>query len=118
TEKGSELQRAKDATQRVRTQNNLKNLGLALLNYHEHNKSLPPHASYVSGKPALSWRVLILPELGQDALYHEFHLDEPWDSAHNRQLIKRMPDVFKSPKATQDGKTNYLAVVGKECVFN
>ena len=60
----------------------------------------------------------ILPFLDERKLYQEFHLNEPWDSEHNRKLIARMPDVFKNPKLDKPGMTNYLAVVGKECVFN
>jgi thiol-disulfide isomerase/thioredoxin len=54
-------------------------------------------------------------------LYKEFHLDEPWDSAHNRKLIPRMPAVFRNPTSASSkgsGFTNYLAVVGPDCVFD
>jgi hypothetical protein len=40
-----------------------------------------PNAGIVStrekdGKPLLSWRVAILPYIGHDELYRQFHLDE------------------------------------------
>ena len=41
--------------------------------------------------------MLILPYLEQEALYKEFHLDEPWDSPHNRTLIARMPAGLPLP---------------------
>jgi hypothetical protein len=41
--------------------------------------------------------VLILPYIEQDALYHEFHLDEPWDSEHNLRLLDRMPATYAPP---------------------
>ena len=41
--------------------------------------------------------MLILPYLGEEKLYKEFHLDEPWDSDHNKMLIPRMPKVFVVP---------------------
>ena len=44
-----------------------------------------------TGKPGLSWRVAILPYLEQDTLYKQFKLDEPWDSPHNKKLIRQMP---------------------------
>ena len=57
----------------------------------------------------MSWRVLILPFLDQQALYDQFHLDEPWDSPHNRTLIAKMPAVFRCPAENEalaaDGKT-------------
>ena len=64
-----------------------------------------------SGQPLLSWRVHLLPALGFQELYDRFHLDEPWDSPHNKKLIEAMPDVFRSPgNPTPKGKTPYLAV--------
>jgi beta-lactamase regulating signal transducer with metallopeptidase domain len=107
-----------DASAEQASKNNLKSLGLALQNYHDTKGAFPAHAQYdLSGKPLLSWRVLILPFLNDAALYDQFHRNEPWDSEHNRKLIERMPNVFKNPKLTQPGKTNYLADVGKECAF-
>jgi hypothetical protein len=40
---------------------------------------------------------LILPYLEESDLYEEFHLDEPWDSPHNKPLLSRMPPVYASP---------------------
>jgi BlaR1 peptidase M56/Protein of unknown function (DUF1559) len=103
----------------AQTQNNLKHIALALLNYEATYHHLPPHAHYADGNPMLSWRVLILPFLDHEhaKLYEEFRLDEPWDSEHNRKLIERMPKVFENPSASQPSKTNYLAVVGPEAIF-
>ena len=47
----------------------------------------------------LSWRVHLLPELGQGKLYDEFHLDEPWDSDHNKTLIAKMPPIYGAAPA-------------------
>jgi hypothetical protein len=49
------------------------------------------------GTPLLSWRVLVLPYLEQKELYHQFHLDEAWDSPHNRMLLERMPEIYAPP---------------------
>ncbi len=102
--------------------NNLKQIGLAMHNYHAQYKSFPPaYTVDKAGKPLLSWRVLILPYLEQDALYKEFHLDEPWDSAHNRTLIERMPSTYHCPSGSSKradlGKTTYLTPRGKATIF-
>jgi len=102
--------------------NNLKQIGLAMHNYHDWHKSFPPASSVdKSGKPLLSWRVLILPYLDQEALYKEFHLDEPWDGEHNRALIDRMPPTYRCPggssKRADLGKTTYLTPRGKATIF-
>ena len=99
--------------------NNLKQIGLAMHNYHDVHRTFPPaYQADASGRPLLSWRVLILPYLEQDALYREFHLDEPWDSDHNKKLIERIPAVYQSPgSAAGPGKTNYLTVRGPNTIF-
>ncbi len=44
---------------------------------------------------SLSWRVSLLPYLGEQKLYDQFKLDEPWDSATNFALLKNMPEVYQ-----------------------
>jgi len=107
------VEKAQISAKRAKSVNNLKQLGLAMHGYYDTKKSCPPAASYDSnGKPLLSWRVLFLQYLDSD-LYKEFHLDEPWDSEHNRKLIDRMPDVFRSPLSNvkDTGRTTYLLPV-------
>jgi len=88
------------AAVRSQATNNLKQIGLAMHNYHDVHASLPPAASHDDDdKPLLSWRVHVLPYVEQNELYKEFHLDEPWDSEHNKKLIPRMPVVYRTPNA-------------------
>ena len=101
--------------------NNMKQMIIALMNYHDTRGSYPAHAIYSADgkKPLLSWRVAILPFIEEQELYNQFHLDEPWDSEHNKALIEKMPAVFDNPNLKlSKGKTNYLAVVGKPCIFD
>jgi hypothetical protein len=107
------------AARRQQSMNNLKQMALALHNYHDTHGNFPAHASYdKQGNPLLSWRVHILPFIEQNALYQEFHLDEPWDSAHNKKLIARLPPVYRDPLAKAGpGKTTYVAPVGKDTIF-
>jgi prepilin-type processing-associated H-X9-DG protein len=100
--------------------NNLKQIGLAMHNYLDTHKTFPPAATYgAQGQPLLSWRVYMLPFVEQDALFRQFHLDEPWDSDHNKKLIAQMPAVYRSPaqKNAAEGKTTYLAPVGQKTIF-
>jgi hypothetical protein len=111
----------RQAAKRGQSTNNLKQTALAMHNYHDANKCFPPHAIYSpEGKPLLSWRVLILPFVEQNKLYEQFHLDEPWDSPHNRALIEKMPPVYRSPasKLREKGRTNYVVAVGPQTVFH
>src|SRR6185295_10166602 len=97
-----------------------KQIMLAMHNYHDIHKRFPAQAIYdKSGKlPLLSWRVLILPFVEENGLYKEFHLDEPWDSEHNKKLIEKMPAIFNSPGADlPPGKTCYVVPRGKNTLF-
>lgn len=114
------LNDARAAARRSQRVNNLKQLGLAFHNFHETQKHFPASAAICDkdGKPLLSWRVAILPFIEQQALFNQFHLDEPWDSEHNRKLITTMPSLYVDP-AQRDpgGKTTFLVPVHKETVF-
>ena len=88
--------RARPTAQRAQSMNNMKQILLAILDYEKAHGTLPP--AYIAdkdGKPLLSWRVLILPYLDCKDLYDQFHLDEPWDSDHNKQLIEKMPGFYR-----------------------
>lgn len=93
---------------------NLKELGLAIHNYHDTNTCFVPRTiNDEEGKPLLSWRVALLPYLGEQELYSKFNLDEPWDSAHNKPLLDAMPDFFRNPKAElKNGYTTVVAPFG------
>ena len=114
------VQAAREAARRTSSTNNLKQIGLALHNYAEVNNTFPPAYSVdKNGKPLLSWRVLILPYMEGGHIYKQFHLDEPWDSDHNKTLINQMPVGFLSPNSTHigQGKTNYLTPRNPKSIF-
>jgi hypothetical protein len=104
-----------------RLSQNMKNILLAMFNYLDSKGRMPATASFgKDGKPLLSWRVHILPFLGQSDLYKEFHLDEPWDSPHNKKLLARMPEVYRSfnVRLNRDGKTVFVLPVGTQTAFS
>lgn len=80
---------------------------------------LAPASYDEDGKPLLSWRVHLLPYLDRMDLYGRFHLDEPWDSPHNRTLIAEMPAVYWSHGLSDQraGKTCFLAIVDDNSMF-
>jgi prepilin-type processing-associated H-X9-DG protein len=63
--------------------------------------------------------VAILPYVEQQELYNKFKLDEPWDSPHNKPLIKEMPRVYLCPdrKDAEPGTTTYRVFVGEGALF-
>ncbi len=69
--------------------NHLRQIALALHDYHQVYGCLPPaHVDGPGGKPMHSWRVLILPFLHYDELYRQYDFAEPWDGPKNSLLAK------------------------------
>jgi prepilin-type processing-associated H-X9-DG protein len=111
---------SREAARRAQCVNNFKQIGLAYHNYHSAMNTFPaPASTDKDGKPLLSWRVAILPYLEQQELYNKFKLDEPWDSPHNKALIKEMPPVYRCPsrKNPEEGTTTYRVFVGDLAMF-
>jgi hypothetical protein len=114
------VQKTREAASRAQSMNNLKQIALAMHNYHDTYRGFPAPANYDDdSKPLLSWRVHILPFIEQQPLYAKFKLDEPWDSKHNKELIKDMPLIYKVPGGLKvdDGKTCYLLPTGDSTAF-
>jgi prepilin-type processing-associated H-X9-DG protein len=114
------IQAAREAARRAQCSNNMKQISLALMNYHDTYKTFPP--AYIpdeTGKPMHSWRVLILPFLEQQALYNQYNFNEPWDSSANQLITSTSLSVFQCPSATTGStETNYMVVTGPGTVFD
>jgi hypothetical protein len=114
---------AHESADQVNKANKFKQIVLAMFVYMDQQKAFPPAAVRdKDGKPLLSWRVALLPFLDAEDLYKQFHLDEPWDSPHNRTLISKMPDIYADPDSNlnqlaSEGKTTFQVPTGPETVF-
>lgn len=89
----------------------------------DNDGKLPPaYLCDASGKPAHSWRVLLLKYLDKP-LYESYRFEEPWDGPNNRGLLHKKPDVycclnlFLKKGKLKDPFTNYVAVVGENSAF-
>jgi hypothetical protein len=89
------------AVQKKQAENNLKQILLAMHNYHDVNGTWPADTDN------LSWRVQILPYLEQDKLYKKFDHSAAWDSDANKKLIEELPKVFAPVRTmnVQKGET-------------
>ena len=124
--KAEEEEPARETELIVRSATNLKRIARAIHAYLEANDNNFPAAAIVGpdGTPLLSWRVAILPYLGESekALYGQFKLSEPWDSPNNKALLAKMPKVY-APVVAKDGEkdknvTHYLGFVGGGALFD
>ena len=89
------------------TSNRLREIGLACHNYDAAEGELPANSYAANGTPLLSWRFHLLPHIGEDDLYRQFKLDEPWDSPDNIRLLDRMPDMYRHPDERGNRRTTH-----------
>lgn len=111
---------------------NRERIALAILQFEAKHGKLPSSASVDSGgEPLLSWRVHLLPFLGEEELYKKFKLNEPWDSPHNKRLLPKIPAIYQTSAVPQkskkvkkevvsfpDSRTTYVLPTGPGCAFN
>lgn len=116
------FQAAKEAARRAQCANNLKQIALALLSYQEEHGTFPPaRVLGPDGTPWHSWRVLLLPYIGEQALYAAYNFNEPWNGPANRRLAASVPWIYVCPLSdtwrTRSGATSYFAVVGSKTAW-
>jgi prepilin-type processing-associated H-X9-DG protein len=65
-----------------------------------------------------SWRVLLLPYLGEQGLYDQYDMNQPWDSPHNMALANLMPGIYCCPSdgTANAGITSYAMLVGPNSI--
>jgi hypothetical protein len=117
-------QSAREAARRSQCTNNLKQIGLALHNYHDVYGQFPPAAIGPHNVPRdrqFSWIVAVLPFLEQQGVYDALRLDLPWDHPHNAAVLQVSSNTLFCPSdpvhaATQEGlpKTSYVAITGAD----
>jgi prepilin-type processing-associated H-X9-DG protein len=120
---GAGIGMARCSARRATCVNNLKQIGLALHNYHDFYHSFPPaYIPDADGKPMHSWRVLILPFMEYKTMYDSYDFNEPWDGPHNKHLSEMTLGEFCCPKdaeraSRKRGETSYVVVVGDETAW-
>lgn len=126
-----QLRRARQAAQEAQALNNLKQIGLAAHIFESRFRKFPNAVFYgkssygdlnKSGDGATdvprSWRVEILPLIGEEKLYQEYRLDQPWDSEANLAVLKKMPAMYRSPsQPAESTNAAYFGIVGPGTIF-
>ncbi|HVX10446.1 MAG TPA: M56 family metallopeptidase [Pirellulales bacterium] len=91
----------------------------ALNSYYDAHGHYPPAAAVgADGKTLHSWRVELLPYLGEQSLFDSYRLDEPWDSEHNKPLVERIPSAYGTSQWSAKGHTDYFVVTGNGTLFD
>ncbi|MFO7908010.1 MAG: DUF1559 domain-containing protein [Pirellulaceae bacterium] len=94
----------RQANQRMECGSNLRQIGIALGNYHDVHGSFPPAIIYADDGTALhSWRLLLAPFVICNPVY-DAYMDarhEPWNSPRHKFLIDETPDEWGQPTGTR-----------------
>ncbi len=123
------VQQAREAARRTQCKNNLKQIGLALHNYHDAFRMLPPSICLtLNGQPYGQWgaQIRLLPYLEQAALTSQINYSLPYDKQPN--LIKVRVPTYLCPSEVNDRGSvgdgldqyplNYVANQGTWLVFD
>lgn len=128
------VQQAREAARRTACKNNMRQIGLAMHNYHESFSAFPPGYIGVTqrrqdpeGESGFGWATMILPQLEQAPLYDILDFSQAMDVAPNRPELKRFLPVFNCPSDPKPdefdvedrngmrvamGTSNYMGVFG------
>lgn len=98
------VQQAREAARRSQCKNNLKQIGLALHNYHDTMNAMPPGwigvtlgAADHTGNNGFSWGTFILPYVDQAPLYGKINFSYGMTDSPNVDLLKQHLAVFQCP---------------------
>ncbi len=109
---------ARDAARKISCSNNIRQLGLAIMEYEQTFKMYPPaYTVDANGNRLHSWRTIVLPFIDQGSLYNQIDFSKPWDDPVNQRFHDMMPEVYRCPSSQSTNTTPYQALVGPECIF-
>ena len=108
---------AREAARRAQCKNNLKQIAMAVHNYHDVHKCFPAAIlTDEDGVPRRSWRIAIVPFLPSSGIfYDQYDFNQPWDSPTNQSLTGFGSFYYVCPSEDMPipGDTNYVMIVGE-----
>jgi prepilin-type N-terminal cleavage/methylation domain-containing protein/prepilin-type processing-associated H-X9-DG protein len=103
------VQAAREAGRRMQCSNNMKQFGLALLNYESQHRVLPiglVASPYIStrGWPGHTAQMLLLPYLEQGVMQDCYDFSQESTSDHNRQVVSAVVSTYVCPSDGNSGQ--------------
>lgn len=105
------VQKVREAAARMQCGNNLKQISLAIHNYHDTHTNLPPTRTFWDG--GVSWAVLILPQIEQDNFYRLWNIQRGY-LEHSPSVRQHTVKIFfcpsrRQPEITRQGSASGAA---------
>jgi prepilin-type N-terminal cleavage/methylation domain-containing protein/prepilin-type processing-associated H-X9-DG protein len=93
------VQKVRESASRLRCKNNLKQIGLALHNFHDRNGHFPPGYAAIQTNadgtgPGWGWAAFLLPDLEQDNVYKLIDFTQPLTAAGNHDTVRQVNVPF------------------------
>lgn len=107
------VQQARVAAQRTQSKNNLKQIGLAMHNYHDVYKGFANSIYTPDEQPYNSWMTALLPYVDQSPLYDQMDTNQPWTSAGNQAVCEYEVPAYLNPAlVTRDPTATHVNGLG------
>ena len=119
------VQAAREAARKAQCKNNLKQIGLALMNYYDALGSFPSGGGHESncilhgcdckqdgyGTP-WTWSALVLPYLEEQAAHERIDFDYYYKHNNNRAGVRQLFSVYECPTGDPNGLYTFLYSIG------
>lgn len=123
------IQSAREAARRMSCQSNMRQLGLALMNYESTFRTFP--SAYVSdarhpsrdpatldGPNGFAWGALILPQIEQNTIYQRLIFTQPcWNPAQGDATQTKIPTFLCPSNSQSEGTIRVRNAAGAEFLF-
>ena len=118
------IQKVRDAAANAEALNNARQIALGCHSHNDRWKSLPSPRMQPqppqNQSPELSWRVSILPFVGQDPLFNQFNKGQAWNGPENQRHVNRMPMIYNNPSEAggpNSSQTKFQYFTGPNTLF-
>jgi prepilin-type N-terminal cleavage/methylation domain-containing protein/prepilin-type processing-associated H-X9-DG protein len=102
------VQKVRDAANRTACANNLKQIGLAILNYNDTYKVMPGnHRLSAAATVRVRWFTKILPFLEEEQMWKNYDTTTNWDSATNLPITSTILPVALCPQAPNPNRQDF-----------
>jgi prepilin-type processing-associated H-X9-DG protein len=110
------IQAARESARRAKCLNNLKQIGIGALTYHDSFNSFPPGCTdrfkdppRVPKERLIAWSTLLLPFIEQSHLYEQMDLSIPFNSVANHAAQKYLVPTYLCPSTSRlmDGRVGH-----------